>query len=117
MALAPKIRTLHSCKAAVVSSFIAAFLVASVIWTNDACAQQDPRAHDPVVHLKQAKRLTGLKKYKEALQEVNKALSENPNYWEAYYQGAYIFQLQGRRKEAIIKYRKLLDRRPDFLQA
>ena len=117
MAPATKNQSPRGCKADRTAIFFALFWVTYLSILPGAEAQQDQRAHDPAVHLKQAKRLTNLKKYKDALSEVNKALTDNPNYWQAWYQGAYIFQLQGRRKEAIYRYRRLLDRKPDFLEA
>lgn len=83
----------------------------------NALAQPDPRTLDPAIHLKKARKLASVKKYKEALQEINKALFGNAHYWEAWYEGAYIYQLQGRRKEAIAKYSKLLDLKPDYTEA
>src|SRR5271163_255762 len=117
MAPATTIRSRRGCKAGSPTFFFVLFWVTALLVPPGADAQPDPRTLDPAVHMKQAKRLTNLKKYKEALLEVNKALTENPNYWEAWYQGAYIFQLEGRRKEAIYKYRRLLDRKPDYMEA
>jgi len=94
-----------------------AISLAGSIAVLPAYSEPDSRILDPAIHLNLAKRLTGLKKYKEALQEVNKALIENPDYYDAWYQGAIIFQLEGRRKEAIVRYKRLLNRRPDYLGA
>lgn len=72
---------------------------------------------DPELHYEQAKRLAEHKHYKEALVEVNKTLQLNKKYWDAIYLGAYIYQLEGRNKEAIEKYAALLKVRPDYFTA
>jgi Flp pilus assembly protein TadD len=84
---------------------------------SSAFAQPDPRTLDPMIHVRLARKLTGLKKYHEALQEVNKALTLDSQCWDAMYQGAYIFQLEGRKQEAYVKYKALLNRKPDYLDA
>lgn len=117
MPLPHTIRFRRGCKVAAALIFAAFIYAAPLVSPQRSDAQTDPRTLDPAIHLKKARRLTTLKRYKEALQEVNKALTGNAHYWEAWYQGAYIYQLQGRRKEAIAKYKRLLDLKPDYLEA
>jgi Flp pilus assembly protein TadD len=77
----------------------------------------DIEKSDPAVHVRLSKKYTAQKRYKEALIEVNRALICNKDDWEARYQGALIFQLQGRTDEAIQRYRQFLRVKPDHLQA
>lgn len=74
-------------------------------------------SHDPRRHYIMAKDLIAQKQYKAALHEVNKALSLNPQYWDAMYVGCLSLQLQGRNDEAIRKYRKLTKFKPEMIEA
>ncbi len=42
---------------------------------------------------------------------------DNPQYYEADYLGALIYQCQGRKQEAVAKYKRLLLKKPNYLQA
>lgn len=75
------------------------------------------RPEDPHVFLARAKKLTELGAYAEAFVELNKALEHNPRFWEARYLGAYIYQMQGRLKEAIPGFRQFLQVYPEHVQA
>lgn len=68
---------------------------------------------DPEVFLRMAKQEVERKDYRAALQAVNKALLLNKNCWEARYLGAYVYQLQNRYKEAIVRYKEYLAVRPE----
>ncbi|MGH9549439.1 MAG: tetratricopeptide repeat protein, partial [Terriglobales bacterium] len=72
---------------------------------------------DPELPYRIAKQEIERKNYKDALIQINKALTLNHNFWEARYLGAYVFQLQGRTKEAIVKYKEYLAMRPEDQQA
>ncbi len=77
---------------------------------------QVPDETDPSRCLRRAKKFTNEGNYIAALVEINQALTLSPQYWEARYQGAYIYQLQGRTREAIARYEDFLDRRPDHVE-
>lgn len=77
---------------------------------------QCPDETDPSHCLKRAKKFTNEGNYIAALVEINQALTLSPTFWEARYQGAYIYQLQGRTKEAIQRYEDFLQRRPDHVE-
>ncbi len=72
---------------------------------------------DPDRFYKQSLILTKQKKYKEALEAINKALKLKPLFWEAQIQGAIVLSLQGRDQEAIEKYKYIVNLRPDLLDA
>jgi Flp pilus assembly protein TadD len=72
---------------------------------------------DPELHYKLAKQLVAKKKLPEALQEINKCLQLNKDYWDARYLGAYIYQLQDRVPESIHRYQDYVKHKPDDLQA
>ncbi len=75
-----------------------------------------PDETDPSRCLRRAKKFTNEGNYIAALVEINQALMLSPQYWEARYQGAYIYQLQGRTREAIQRYEDFLERRPDHVE-
>jgi len=72
---------------------------------------------DPDLHLRMAKRMADRMQYHDALIQVNKALQLNKNLWEARYLGAYIYQMEGRYPEAILRYQQFLKVKPDNIQA
>lgn len=72
---------------------------------------------DPHFYYKRASYCLSKKQYKQALNDLNEACKLKPDYWEARYLGAHIFQLQGRTDEAIDKYREYIAVRPDDIQA
>ncbi len=72
---------------------------------------------DPNIHYRKAQELANEKKYNAALKEVNAALVQNPKFYEARYLGALLYQWQGRKDDAVAKYRSLLLEKPDYLQA
>lgn len=72
---------------------------------------------DPHFYYKRASYLLGKKQYKQALNDLNEACKLKPDFWEARYLGAHIFQLQGRTDEAIDKFRDYIAVRPDDIQA
>lgn len=76
-----------------------------------------PEERDPERFYKQSLILTKQKKYKEALEAINKALKLKPAYWEAQIQGAIVLSLQGRDQEAIERYKHIVNLRPDLLDA
>jgi len=72
---------------------------------------------DPVPHYRKALGLTQEKKYKEALEELDKALERNLGYSEAQYQVAFVHQLMGDNKVAIKEFKKYLRVKPEDVQA
>ncbi|MDZ4834491.1 MAG: tetratricopeptide repeat protein [Candidatus Melainabacteria bacterium] len=72
---------------------------------------------DPHFYYKRANYCLSKKHYKQALNDLNEACQLKPDYWEARYLGAYIFQLQGRTNEAIDKYKEYIAVRPDDIHA
>ncbi len=72
---------------------------------------------DPHFYYKRATYCLSKKHYKQALNDLNEACKLKPDYWEARYLGAHIFQLQGRTNEAIDKYKEYIAVRPDDIQA
>lgn len=72
---------------------------------------------DPHFYYKRASYCVSKKHYKQALNDLNEACKLKPDFWEARYLGAHIFQLQGRTNEAIDKFREYIAVRPDDIQA
>lgn len=72
---------------------------------------------DPHHFLRKAQFYVKHEQYKQALHEINNALTLQPNLWEAHHLGARILHLQGREKEAIVRYRQYLDVCPDDISA
>jgi len=72
---------------------------------------------DPNAHFEKARQLAAHQKYNAALKEVNEALTQNPQFYEALYLGALIYDKQGRKQEAAKKYKHLLLYKPNYLQA
>lgn len=72
---------------------------------------------DPHHFLKKAKFYVKHEQYKQALEELNNALTLQPNCWEAHHIGAQILHLQGREKEAIARYQYYLDVCPNDIAA
>src|SRR5437868_3104936 len=98
-------------------NLFAALSVAFVLNGPAASAQPAPETLDPAPHLKTAIKLTQIKKYNDAMTEVEKALELNPSYYEAMYQKALIHQLSGHPVEATKEYQDLLDLKPDNYMA
>jgi Flp pilus assembly protein TadD len=72
---------------------------------------------DPEFHYRSAKRYVERGEYRDALLQINKALTLNKNFWPARFLGAYVFQLEGRFPESIARYRDYLQHKPDDQQA
>jgi tetratricopeptide (TPR) repeat protein len=79
--------------------------------------EADAKDYDPMPHLRRAVSYTNAKDYHKALVEVNKALLLNSHLVEARYQGALIYQLQGRTEDAMKRYRDVLRVDPNYTQA
>ncbi len=90
---------------------------ASELMSSDDTTKEYVHSIDPDLHYEKARHLTLEKKYNEALKEVNTALTQNPKYYEAKYLGALIYERQGRKQEATLKYKHLLNEKPHYLQA
>ncbi len=85
--------------------------------SSDDTTAEYSNSIDPVAHYQRARELALQKNYNAALKEINKALTQNPQYYEARYLGALIYDQQGRKQAAVTKYRQLLLYKPNYLQA
>lgn len=79
--------------------------------------ESQPADIDPVPHYNLAVSLTKEKKYKEALDELHKALEMNPSYMQARYQVAFVNQLMGKDKIAVKEYKRYLRIKPEDVLA
>ena len=72
---------------------------------------------DPTYFFKKSQEFVKQEDYQSALNYVNRALELNPQYWEAWYQKALAYQLAGYDAAAARRYIKLIERKPDMLEA
>lgn len=72
---------------------------------------------DPNQRCEKAINLAKDKKYKEALDVLQKLMEQNPSYLPAQYQVAFVHQMMGDPKAALKEYTRYLRIKPDDLQA
>lgn len=76
-----------------------------------------PLPPDPSSPYREGIRFLKSQKYQEALDKFNECLKISPNYYDAWYGKALVYQLTGFDKFAARRYMELLKRRPDMDQA
>jgi tetratricopeptide (TPR) repeat protein len=71
---------------------------------------------DPEYYYRRAKTYIRDNDLQSALNYINKAMELNPDYWDAWYIKAMIYQMSGKDAAAARRYMELAKRRPDMME-
>jgi len=92
----------------------------NIVWRNDLSLWNDAVAKSPLsarAHDNLGLAWMGIKKYDLALDEFNKTLDINPQYYLAYYNAGVIYQLQGDLERARWAYEESLKISPGYFRS